>query len=197
MTTDDTRARLLRAGAVHFARQGYDGASLRRIADDVGIRAASIFHHFPGGKAALHEAILGEIGDSIRIQIVERYGVDAGLAPVDSIVRMAGAFWDYFEAHPDFATLILHFSSGMDRELAGGLEDAARGIVATSHAAIVEAQERGELGDFDVPHFMIWAAAHTLTVHGAPNLASFVVPSDPEKRLRASYLAMVRGFIAP
>lgn len=197
MSNEDTRARIVRTAAVHFARQGFEGASLRKIAEDVGIKAASIFHHFPGGKAELYEAITHEIAETIRVHVVARYGVSAGLSPVDSIVQMAAAFWDYFAEHPTYATIILQQSTGMDRDFARFLEDAAIGIVQIARDFMVEAQARGELADFDLPHFMLWTTAHTLTVHGAPFLASYVVPSDPTGSLRTHYLAMVRAQIAP
>ena len=62
-TTRDeaTRHRLLREAAYEFARLGYEAASLRKIAERVGIRAATVYSHFPGGKAQLYEDILGTV----------------------------------------------------------------------------------------------------------------------------------------
>jgi AcrR family transcriptional regulator len=40
-----------------FARQGYDGTSLRQIADGAGIREPGLYNHF-AGKQALYEAVL-------------------------------------------------------------------------------------------------------------------------------------------
>ncbi len=57
-TTDSpARARILDVAASLFLEQGYEAASLRRIADEVGIQAASIYHHFTS-KEDLLEAIL-------------------------------------------------------------------------------------------------------------------------------------------
>ncbi len=57
-TTDSpARARILDVAAGLFLKQGYEAASLRRIADAVGIQAASIYHHF-ASKEDLLEAIL-------------------------------------------------------------------------------------------------------------------------------------------
>jgi AcrR family transcriptional regulator len=197
MTTDATRARLLATASSHFARHGFEGASLRRIADDVGIKAASIFHHFPGGKAELYGAIFDDMAATILEKIVTRYGADAGLAPVDAIVQMAAAFWDYFADHGDYAKLILLHASGVDRSLTTRVEEHAADIVAAAHAYVAAAQARGELGDFDVRQFMLFSSAHTLSVHGAPFFAAFLYPNDRDKKLRANYLAMVRAYVQP
>ena len=57
-----TRAAILAAAKVHFARSGYDGAFLRDIAADAGADAALINRYF-GGKDGLFAAALK---DSIR-----------------------------------------------------------------------------------------------------------------------------------
>ncbi|QDQ97084.1 TetR/AcrR family transcriptional regulator [Tomitella fengzijianii] len=52
-----SRARILETAAEQFASLGYRGASLRRIAAEVGISQPGLLHHF-GSKAALLNAVL-------------------------------------------------------------------------------------------------------------------------------------------
>lgn len=52
-----TRERIMYEAAELFARQGYHGTTTREIADAVGIRQPSLFHHFPS-KSAMVEALL-------------------------------------------------------------------------------------------------------------------------------------------
>ena len=52
-----TRDDILREAARQLAHAGSDGFALSRVAEAVGIRPASVFHHFPGGKADLEQAI--------------------------------------------------------------------------------------------------------------------------------------------
>ena len=82
----DTRAQLLDAARVEFAERGYEGATVRRIAERAGVDAAMVNHWF-GGKEALFTAsldipvdpaeILASIipGDPDRIgeRIIERF----------------------------------------------------------------------------------------------------------------------------
>src|SRR2546430_17161812 len=56
---DATRAAIVAAAKVHFARSGYEGAYLRDIAVDAGADAALINRYF-GGKEGLFAAVLKE-----------------------------------------------------------------------------------------------------------------------------------------
>ena len=40
------REKILNAAAKHFSRHGFDGASMRDIANDAGMRAGSLYYHF-------------------------------------------------------------------------------------------------------------------------------------------------------
>ncbi|HSV83159.1 MAG TPA: TetR/AcrR family transcriptional regulator [Ramlibacter sp.] len=54
---DKTRRRILDAAASEFRHNGYAATSLKVIADRVGVRVASLYHHFPS-KESLVEEIL-------------------------------------------------------------------------------------------------------------------------------------------
>lgn len=69
----DTRVRILHAAAELFADKGFHGASLREIADKVGIRTPSLFYHFKS-KRELYEAVLAMMFE------LERNLVGMGLA---------------------------------------------------------------------------------------------------------------------
>ena len=66
---DATRAAILEAAKVHFARSGYEGGFLRDIAADAGVDAALINRYF-GGKDGLFAAALK---DSIRPDAISQW----------------------------------------------------------------------------------------------------------------------------
>jgi AcrR family transcriptional regulator len=66
---DATRAAILAAAKIHFARSGYEGAYLRDIAADAGADAALINRYF-GGKDGLFAAALK---DSIRPDAISQW----------------------------------------------------------------------------------------------------------------------------
>ncbi|KAB8189961.1 TetR family transcriptional regulator [Nonomuraea phyllanthi] len=55
-----TRARLLEAARLRFAREGYDATSVRDIAGDVGVDATLIFRYF-GSKKGLFDEVTADI----------------------------------------------------------------------------------------------------------------------------------------
>ena len=52
-----TRERILRAAAALFREQGFSQASMRDLADRVGIHKSSLYHHFPSKQALLAEIL--------------------------------------------------------------------------------------------------------------------------------------------
>jgi AcrR family transcriptional regulator len=64
----------MRAAEQVFAEHGYHGARLRQIAAAVGIKKASLFHHFPG-KAELYRAILDESAADIGVALARAAAV--------------------------------------------------------------------------------------------------------------------------
>lgn len=77
---DATRAAILAAAKVHFARSGYEGAYLRDIAIDAGADAALINRYF-GGKEALFAAVLKEsIGSKPKLLEGDRNTIGADVA---------------------------------------------------------------------------------------------------------------------
>lgn len=61
---DDAAAALLEAGRSLFARNGYDGASVRDITRSAGVNLGAVTYHF-GTKRELYEAVLRHCGASL------------------------------------------------------------------------------------------------------------------------------------
>jgi TetR/AcrR family transcriptional repressor of nem operon len=72
MTTADT---ILDVAAGLIQSQGYNGFSFQDVADRVGIRKASLHHHFPT-KAALGEALIARYRDGARSVLGEPVGAN-------------------------------------------------------------------------------------------------------------------------
>lgn len=87
-----TRAQIAtRAGPV-FAARGFHAGSLRALAETLSLKPASLYHHFPGGKAELYAdamwAFLTSYGAALR-------GVADGAPNAHAkVCAMAGCMWD-------------------------------------------------------------------------------------------------------
>ncbi len=97
------REQILDAATRLFARRGFDGTSLQDIADAVGIRKASLFHHFPS-KEDLRIKVLDKLLSHWN-EVVPRIlaATSAGVDQSDAIIQEATAF---FLADPDRARFL-------------------------------------------------------------------------------------------
>ena len=101
-TGEDTRAQLLTAAREEFRAHGYDGATVRRIAERAGVDAAMVNHWF-GGKDSLFTASLEVPVDPATIRERVLPG-DPGLLG-ERIVRRFLAIWDGTGPDPFVALL--------------------------------------------------------------------------------------------
>ena len=69
---DRSRAALVENAAALFRRQGYAATGLNQILDEAGVRAGSLYHHFPQGKQQLAAAVVAAAGADIE-QLLRRF----------------------------------------------------------------------------------------------------------------------------
>ena len=157
----ETRSQILGAARELIAERGYNGFSYRDIAERVGIRNASIHHHFPA-KSDLAVALVREAREQIEAHARELAA--AGVGPLEQIEGYTG-YWkrcltensaafciagmlatelptlptvlaDEVNAH--FVTLVNWFARALDAM--GKPRDEAKQLVATVYGAMVSAR---------------------------------------------------------
>ncbi|WP_372750372.1 TetR/AcrR family transcriptional regulator [Litorivivens sp.] len=102
----DTRSRILAIALKHFARNGYAGTRLDDIANDVGIRRPSLFHHFKD-KATLYKAVWKYTIDEQDAKLAP-YFDQADTSPTELLNLATDAWVEYAFSNPDFIYLSLH-----------------------------------------------------------------------------------------
>ncbi len=68
-----------------FRHQGYNGASLSMIAEAVGLKRASLYHRFPGGKQEMAEAVLADVREYFLINVVGP--LHSNESPADRLIQ--------------------------------------------------------------------------------------------------------------
>ena len=194
MGETSTRDRLLRAAAMEIARHGFKGASLRGVAARADIRAASIFHYFPGGKEELARAMLEHIMDTIGTRMTPTIDAGSSLEPADLIVRCGGQLWDFMAEYPEYAGALMREVFEPDEEtIVEVVRENGQHIVRLATAYIEAAQAAGQLGDFDVPRFLFRLASFTITFHASPTMRRYILgPDYSAKEEREAFLRSLR-----
>jgi TetR/AcrR family transcriptional regulator, lmrAB and yxaGH operons repressor len=69
---DRSRTALIETAATLFRRQGYAATGLNQILHEAGVKAGSLYHHFPQGKQQLAAAVVDTAGAGIE-QLLRRF----------------------------------------------------------------------------------------------------------------------------
>lgn len=97
------RAEILEAAERIFVAEGYDGATIRKIADEVGVSSTALYMHFPD-----KSAILREIG-ARTIEVLLERNREIAAKPIDPVVRvkmMLEAYMRWGLEHPNAYQLV-------------------------------------------------------------------------------------------
>lgn len=101
---ENPRERIHEVAVRLFARYGFEGVSLQRIADEVGLHKSSLFHHYRGKfelAAEVFEAAVVPVIEIIRpLEKEDPPTIEGFLSVVDELV-------EYFSDNPDAARLIV------------------------------------------------------------------------------------------
>lgn len=137
----DIRTQILEAATRRFAAQGFGATSLAAIADDVGIRKASLLYHFPS-KDALHQSVLDNLlshwNETLPRLLEAAAGEDRFDALLDETVR-------FFAADPDRARLLLREALDRPDAMRERLRGSVRPWMRVIASSIEKGQEHGEL----------------------------------------------------
>jgi AcrR family transcriptional regulator len=98
-----TRARILEAARVEFARRGLGGARIDQITARAGSNKRMIYYYF-GNKEALFLAALESAYEHIRK--AEQSLKLTDLDPDEGMRHLVQFTWEYYLAHPEFITLL-------------------------------------------------------------------------------------------
>ena len=139
MTETASFTRIALTAAPIFLAQGYAAVSVRALAERMGIKAASLYHHCPGGKTELYAR-------SLRVFLAEyRSGLAAAAGRAsfpNALLRMA----DWMVVHPpvDLARVLRVDLPHLDQNDANDLVEQLHDAVLAPIAAVLEgAKESG------------------------------------------------------
>lgn len=171
LTADDTRTAILDAAADEFARHGYEGARLARIATAAGLSAGAIYNHYRA-KDDLLLAVVERSTASSMLEVVEAGSTADHLAAVAHLLEQPA------DEAPLLAELIL--ASRRDPDAGRALLDELGEAERQTADRLRGAQARGELAaDLDaeaMARFSVMVGLGSLLVSAAD-----LPPVDPDR----------------
>ena len=113
-----------------FAERGYEGASMGDLAERVGLRKASLFHHF-ASKDALYATVLEQLMNGIKTAIVNAAMSEGSFG--DRLDALTDALTDTLGAQPYAARLLVREVMDDGPVMKAGLSDTINDTLAAAH----------------------------------------------------------------
>ena len=105
MVPEDRQEMIVRVASEHFLREGYDSASISKIAAEAGVTRALVYHYFPG-KSVLMEAVLKQESE----MLLDATKPDPDCTPLKNLRNLLGFYFEQFASH-NVQKLNLHLQS--------------------------------------------------------------------------------------
>ena len=100
----ETRERMLQVAETHFARSGYEGAHLERIATEVGVRKTALYYYFES-KEALYAAVLERM--LLEFERVIRPALDCNKPSAAKLEALLDAINDLLASQPNYSQILV------------------------------------------------------------------------------------------
>lgn len=185
------RAEILEAAERIFVAEGYEGATIRKIADAVGVSSTALYMHFPD-----KSAILMEISGRTLEVLLER-NREIAAKPIDPVVRvkmMLEAYMRWGAEHSNAYQLVYCVPRG-----AGSWDDATAQIAQQSYEVFagvvreIAAAGRLRAGTGDSAAQALWMACHGVValLTARPNFGW----ADREELIAVTLDGLINGLV--
>jgi AcrR family transcriptional regulator len=136
-----------------FAERGYEGASMGDLAERVGLRKASLFHHFPS-KDVLYATVLGELMEGVKSAILGAAMAEGSFA--QRLDSLTDALTSTLGEHPHAARLLVREAMDWGPVMKGGLSRTINDLLAASLEFAKAGQREGVFdADLDPTHLIV------------------------------------------
>ncbi len=158
-----TRAAILAAARDRFVRQGFDGTTIRDVADAAGVGVGTVHAHFSDKRGLLRACFAAQVGEAVALGLDT---LDAGAPLLDQLTHLARVLFAAYARHPALSQVMFVDSlfpddPQPDALLVGFLDELARLFrAALARGELCRLPEGGALAAHS------WFAAYMLTLVG-------------------------------
>ncbi|MFO1015679.1 MAG: TetR/AcrR family transcriptional regulator [Caulobacteraceae bacterium] len=188
------RAEILEAAERIFVTEGYEGATIRKIADEVGVSSTALYMHFRD-----KDEILIEICNAT-MEALLASNSEISVRPIDAVARvrlMLEAYVRFGFEHPNaYKLAFCSAPNAAFTERMAGANDIAEKTYARYVGVVREIAADGQLrsGDPDTAAQALWAACHGMVA--LVTTKNNVDWSPTEELLRVLLDSLLHGLIA-
>ena len=195
----ETRDKILEAARQLFITKGYDGVSMRKVADRIEYSATAIYEYFDDKDALFHELCHQDFARLAAVFQSRSLAAD----PIERLRQIGQTYIDFGLNYPNHYQLMFmtpHPTGELDerdREIKGNPEvDAYAFLKHTVEQAIGAGAFRPEFQDAELVSQTLWAAVHgVISLDIAKHCDQWVDWRPMEKRTQAMLDAVLRGML--
>jgi AcrR family transcriptional regulator len=176
----ETRERIIAAATEEFATYGYDGASVRTVAERAGARHTMVTYHF-NGKEGLWQAVMDRLVRTFNSQQMERLEGLRGVSEVVQLRLLFEEFIRYSASDLNLHKLMGHAANRASPDIEMMVSDYLQEYFNTIAELITRAQAKGAFVAGD-PHHLhyIFIGAATRIFMQSPEVAKVMGKSPLE-----------------
>ena len=178
----ETRAAILNAAIAEFAEKGFDGASIRAIADRLGLHHPLITYHYRT-KDILWRAAAEHAFEQIRQEWDISTPDESGLSPLTRLRQEYASLFRYTVAFPEFHRFMRQETLTNNPRLKWVAENVLAPLLARLLPQIMQAQKQNLLPAVDpiLFHYLMVSLSATLSEFGPEmRLTSGLSSDDPK-----------------
>ncbi len=142
----DTRSRILAEAEQRFAAQGYEGASMREIAEASGVTKANIYYYFRDKESLYLEVLQADM--EALITALETAAATAGTCR-QRVASIAGAFSQIMREKTSVIQLALRQFGGLEPQMRGLVQRYRQDLVRPIAGVLAQGVDTGELRPLD------------------------------------------------
>lgn len=148
----DARSQILAGACRAFAQLGFEGASLQRIATELGL-AQPLIHYYFDSKLSLWQSAVESLFDRIAFIMGTAANAATDLRAIDRLKLLVRGLIELTTKYPDAGLMLLNETRTAGPRLDWLSDKYLRGFQATIDTLITEAIERSEIRSVDVISF--------------------------------------------
>jgi AcrR family transcriptional regulator len=195
----ETRDKILDAARELFLAEGYDGVSMRRVAEKIEYSPTAIYVHFADKQELFHELCQQDYARLAEVFQTSAMSSD----PIERLKQIGGTYTEFGVRYPNHYEFMFmtthppHEPNEEDREIMGNPEvDAYAFLKWAVQQAIDAGCFRAELQDAELVSQTLWAGVHgVIALHIAKDCDTWVDWRPLQQRAEQMLDVILRGLV--